>query len=320
MRHEGDRRDHRRTGGAGSDLHRHVEEGTSFSEAMARHPRCFDAVCRSLVAAGESSGQLEQMLDRLARLTRQQLRIRRTVTAALVYPSLLVAIGIVVVIVMTGFVLPRFEGLFQSLDAPLPPSTEFLMSVGELLRSGWWVLLTGLVVAGAATAAALATESGRRFLDVSAVRLPYFGRITRDLLTARFTRLLGVLLDSKVPLLEALQLTRDSTGNSVFAELLEQGEEAVVRGETLSAVLLDSPLVNPCVSEAIRHGEQSGAVSPVLLDMADYMDEENESVVRTAARLLEPVILIVLGVVVAVIAISLFMPLFDPTSLTGGGR
>lgn len=302
-----------------ADVHRQIEQGTSLSVAMARHPLWFDAVCISLISAGESSGQLDNLLERLARLTRQQLKVRRTVIGALIYPALLMVVGVVVVIVMIGFVLPRFSTLFANLDAPLPPSTQILMHLSDLLRGYWWILL-GVAVAAAVTAKVLvSTPSGRRNWDAAMVSLPWTGAMVRSLVTARLTRLLGTLLQSQVPMLEALKLVRGSTGNSTYSELVVQAEDAVVRGESLSSALGSSPLISPYVAEAIRHGEQSGQVSPVLLDMASFMDEENEVIVRTMAKLLEPIVLIVLGIIVAIIAISVFMPLFDLTSLTQGG-
>ncbi len=301
-----------------ADLHRRVEEGTTLSEAMERYPAYFDQVCQSLVAAGESSGQLDQMLDRFAHLTRQQLKIWRTVTNALVYPALLAVVGIAVVGLMLGFVLPRFGSLFETLDAPLPPTTEVLMALSESMRSSWWMYLAVAVPAAIGVTVLVSSQAGRRFGNRTLVQLPWVGGIARGLLTARFARLLGVLLDSKIPLLEALSITRRSTGNSRYAELVEEAEESVVRGENLSAVLGRSPLISPYVSEAVRHGEQSGHVSPVLLEMADFMDEENDALVHTLTTLIEPIMLIVLGAVVAVIAVSLFMPLFDLTSLTQG--
>ncbi len=301
-----------------ADLHRRVEEGTTLSEAMERYPAYFDQVCQSLVAAGESSGQLDQMLDRFAHLTRQQLKIWRTVTNALVYPALLAVVGIAVVGLMLGFVLPRFGSLFETLDAPLPPTTEVLMALSESMRSSWWMYLAVAVPAAIGVTVLVSSQAGRRFGNRTLVQLPWVGGIARGLLTARFARLLGVLLDSQIPLLEALSITRRSTGNSRYAELVEEAEEAVVRGENLSAVLGRSPLISPYVSEAVRHGEQSGHVSPVLLEMADFMDEENDALVHTLTTLIEPIMLIVLGAVVAVIAVSLFMPLFDLTSLTQG--
>ncbi len=299
-----------------ADLHRHIEEGSSLARAMEAHPAFFDSVCRSLVAAGESSGRLEGMLERLARLLHQQLKIRRSVTGALIYPCLLVFVGIAVVVLMLCFVLPRFEGLFQTLNAPLPPSTSALLALSDLLRSGWWAFAALIAAAGGGAWFAMTTDKGRRALDSTVVGLSGIGPIARSLLTARFARVLGVLLDSQVPLLEALQLTRGSTGNSLYADLMTASEDAVARGETVSGVLESSPLISPYVAEALRHGEQSGQMSAVLLDMADFMDEENEALVRTLSKLLEPIMLVVLGIVVAIIAISLFMPLFDLTSLT----
>jgi type II secretory pathway component PulF len=301
-----------------ADIQRRVEEGVTLSDAMETHPRYFDQVCRSLVAAGETSGQLDQMLERFAHLTRQQLKIWRTVTGAMIYPVLLAVVGIAVIVLMLGVVLPRFAGLFETLDAPLPPTTKGLMMLSDSLRSGWWAYVASMLVSVIGVAVLLSSQAGRRFRDRTLVQLPWLGGIVRDLLTARFARLLGVLLGSQIPMLDALSITRRSTGNSRYAELVEEAEESVVRGEALSGVLAQSPLINPYVAEAVRNGERSGQVSPVLLEMAEFMDEENEALVQTLTRLIEPVMLIALGIIVAIIAVSLFMPLFDLTSLTTG--
>ena len=302
-----------------ADVHEQVEGGSNLSEAMRRYPACFNDICTSLVAAGESSGQLEALLDRLAMLTRQQLKVQRTLMSAMIYPVLLMTVGIAVVAIMVVFVLPRFSSLFTQLDAPVPPSTEILMAAADFLRGQWWMIVIALVAVVVATSIAVARPAGRRGLDRVLVHLPGFGHVVRSLLTARFARVLGVLLESRVPLLEALELVRLSTGNILYTELLGRAQESVVRGESLSAVLATSTLINPYVSEAMRHGEQSGQMSPVLLEMAEFLDEENESLVSTMARLVEPIMLILLGGIVAVIAISIFLPLFDLTSLTGGG-
>ena len=302
-----------------TDIHRRIEEGTTLSAAMGEHDDYFDPVCTSLVAAGESSGQLDEMLDRLSRLTRQQLKIRRSLTSALIYPALLACVGVTVVTLMLVFVLPRFGDLFQTLDAPLPPTTQILLSISDLFRSYWWAILIAAVAASVGAWTAMWTGAGRRAWDTLAVRAPYLGQVTRSLLTARLARLLGVLLESQVPLLEALNLTRHATGNRLYDQLVEEAEEAITRGEPLSSVLVGSTLISPSLAEAVRHGEQSGQVAPVLLDMADFMDEENEVIVNTMARLFEPIMLIVLGLVVGLIALSIFLPLFDLTSIAQGG-
>jgi type II secretory pathway component PulF len=298
-------------------LRNQVEEGASLSEAMGRHPEHFDDVCRSLVAGGESSGRLGEMLDRLAMLIRQQLKVRRTLVGSLVYPALLLFVGFAVTTVMLVFVLPRFEELFGSLNAPLPPTTTFLMGVSEIVRAYWWGIGLAAIALGVGAKVALSGPAGRRFVDAAAVRLPYIGAMVRSVATARISRLLGVMLEGRVPLLEALKLTRCSTGNVLYTDLMGEAVEAATRGEEISTVFARSPLINPSVSEAIRHGEANGQIGPILKDMADFLDEENEVIVRTAMSVLEPLILIGLGLVVGFIALSLFIPLFDLTSMAG---
>jgi type II secretory pathway component PulF len=191
-----------------------------------------------------------------------------------------------------------------------------LMWLSGALRQAWWVLvlaLAGLVIGGRAL---LAHPAGRRAADAGLLRLPGVGKLARSLATARLARLLGSLLRSRVGLIESLQLTRESTGNRLYAELVAEAEAAVAEGRSMSTVLARSPLITPSLAEAVKHGEQSGQVATMLVEMADFMDEDNEAVVRTLTSLLEPVILIALGGMVAFIALSLFMPLFDLTSMT----
>lgn len=294
-----------------------VEEGTSLSEAMGRHRGTFDEVVQSLIAAGESSGQLGDMLERVSELIRQKLKVQRSILGALIYPLLLVMIGFVVTVVMLVGVLPRFGELFESLGTPLPPTTALLMSLSEVIRSYWWAMLLGVVAAGVGAYVLLSGAAGRRRFDEIVVRVPYVGNVIKSLCTARIARLMGVMLDSRVPLLQALQLTEHSTGNAQFAQLVRTAVDAATRGEQISEVFARSPLVSPTVSEAMRHGEQNGQIGPILEDMADFLDEENEVIVKTAMSMLEPLILIGLGVVVGFIALSLFIPLFDLTSTAG---
>lgn len=301
------------------DIRQQVEEGGSLAKAMEAHPGYFDAIYRSLVAAGESGGQLPAMLDRLSLITRKQLKIRSTVMGALSYPIMLMGISVVVIVVMLLAVLPRFTGLFDTLDAELPPSTEFLLGISQGLRTYWWAALLGVAAVVGGAVWFIRSEKGRRWLDGVLVSLPVIGSFTRSLVTARIARTLGVLLDSKVPLLEALALTRAAAGNVRYADLLARIENEVTRGEAMSACMRASPLIAPAVAEAVLTGEQAGQVGPVLLNLADFMDEDNEVVIKSMMSLLEPTILIVLGLIVGFVAISLFMPLFDLTSAAGGG-
>jgi len=303
-----------------ADIRSRVEEGAQFSEALASHPRWFDPVCRSLIAAGESGGQLDAMLKRLASLLRQQLKVRSTVIGAMIYPSVLIFVSIVVLVAMVGFVMPRFEGLFTTLGADLPASTRFLMDIGAFVRADWYWILGVLITAGVSAKLWLGSAAGRYWLDGAMLKIPQAGKVVRSLATARITRVLGVLLEGKVPLLEALQLTRESTGNSRYAELIDRAVEVVTRGESVSSAFVGTTLIPQSVSEAIRSGERTGQIGPVMTNLADFLDEDNEVLVKSIASIIEPVILMCLGVLVGFVALSMFLPLFDLTATAGGGR
>lgn len=304
-----------------SDIRQRVEEGATFAEAMEPHPAYFDAVCRSLVSAGESSGTLDDMLRRLTMLTRQQLKIRSSIAGAMVYPILLLGVCLGVLGVMIGFVLPRFEGLFETLGAPLPPTTRLLMSISAELREYWWGSLMALGASGFGVHKWFTSDSGRRWWHRAVLRLPMFGPVVRSFSTSRVTRVLGVLLEGRVPMLDALKLTRQSTGNVCFAAMVQRAEDEVMRGGNISNVLATTPFISQSVTEAVRSGEKTGQVGPVLANLSEFLDEDNEVVLRSLTSLIEPVILIALGLIVGFVAVSMFLPLFDlaTTSQTGGG-
>lgn len=296
-----------------------VEEGATLSEAMEAHPEAFDPVSRSLVAAGESGGGFDEMLDRIAVLAKKSLHVRSAVVGAMVYPCLLIFIAIAVLNLMLLFVLPRFTVLFTSLDVPLPASTKFLMTLSDLLRNYWWVLIGGLVGGFFGIRSWVKSDHGKRTLDTVVLRLPMFGKTIKSFSIARITRVLGVLVNGKVPLLDALALARQTAKNVHYIKLVEDAEEAVTRGSTISSVFAESTLVDPSLVEAVRSGEQSGQIGMLLLNISDFLDEENEVVIKSLTSILEPIILMVLGVVVGFIAISMFLPLFDLTSMAQGG-
>lgn len=302
-----------------SNVKMKVEEGSQLSEAMAQHPRYFDPVCRSLVAAGEQGGGLDVMLTRLAGLLRQQQKVRRTVAGAMVYPVLLIFVSIGVVATMIGFVLPRFQGLFEGLGTPLPPSTRALMDVSEFIREQWVLVGLGVAGLGAGVPLWLMSAAGKRVIDTVGVRGPQIGRVVRGYATARIARLLGVLLEGKVPLLDALHLVGQSITNSHYAALIARATESVTRGESVTVAFSDASLIPPAVADAMRSGEKSGRMGPVMLTMADFLDEDNEVALKSITSLIEPAILLVLGMVVGAMAISMFLPLFDLAAGAAGG-
>ena len=302
-----------------SSVRARVEEGTALCEAMEVHPDYFDSSYCSLIAAGESSGDLPGMLNRLACFKQKQLHVRNSVVGAMIYPCLLMVMATCVLATLLAFVVPRFAGLFETLDVPLPASTKALLFVSVSFRSYWWAIMLVVAAAAIALRAWWRTPGGQLVRDTAVLRLPQIGRIIKNFAMARITRLLGLLLEGHVPVLEALRLTRDVVSNTNYRRLVSNAEDLVSRGEPLSSAFADTEIISPSVYEAIRNGEKSGKLGTLLLDIADFLDDENEITVRSLTSILEPVILVFMGLLVGVVAISLFMPLFDLTAMVQGG-
>ena len=296
-----------------------VEQGLTLYDALGKAPKYFDEVYRNIIKAGEESGSLPTMLDRLAVLTRKQVQIRSQLSGAMIYPCLLICITIAVLAIMLTVVMPRFTGMFESLDVPLPATTLALMGASDILRTYWWIVL--LAVGGGAVALryALISPMGKKFMDGMMLTIPVLRDVTRSYATARIARLMGVLIECNVPLLDTIQLVRNATGNSKYEEMMVQAEEVVVSGEPVSGAFANDKMIEPAFYEAVRNGEQSGRLSMLMITVADFMDEENDTRLKALTSLFEPLILVFLGLAVGGIAISMFMPMFDLTSMAGGG-
>ncbi len=296
-----------------------VESGLTLAESMNRFPRHFDGVIRSMVAAGESAGTLPEMFSRLARMTRQQATVRNHVIGASIYPALLLFVAIGVIGTMLGFVLPRFTTLFTTLQVDLPTSTARLIALGDWLRDNWMLLLISIVAGVTLLVGWLRTPKGRVARDELLVSLPAVGTVVRRVTATRIIRIWGHLLESKIPMLEALRLSRDSTSNTVFRQLFDEVESSVTEGQSIVPILENSPLLTPAIVAGIHTGEQSGQMPGALLFLAEHMEVENDQLIASLVRITEPAILLCMGVVVGSIAISLFLPLFDIASAAGGG-
>ncbi len=302
-----------------ADILARIEEGLPLSAAMASRPDCFDEVYRNMISAGETSGKLTIVLERLAQLIRKRIHVRRTVQGAMIYPILLTVVSVGVFVVMLLMVVPRFKMLFDSLAVPLPSTTRMLIDLSDGLKAYWHIVVGSFVAIGVAIKLFVSSPAGRRTCDTLVLKLPFVGNLVRSFATARIARLLGVLLDSHLPVLESLQLTRGSVANVHYRELIDRAAESVSRGQPISQAFKDSDLVHVSIYEATRSGEQSGQLSPLLLDVADFMDEENEVLLKGVIGIIEPVMLITMGVLVGFVALSIFTPLFDATGLVGKG-
>lgn len=295
-----------------------VEGGTSLSAAMSLQPNLFDDIYRSVIAAGEATGKLGDMFSRLAVLARQQLGVRQRVIAALTYPAVLMVVSFAVSCVLLGFVLPRFAILFSTLRADLPAMTVIMLNFSTQLKTHWIELSVGAVVAITALTMFLNSRMGRDQLRELLIRLPVLGPVVRLIVLARVCRMLGLMVESRVPVVDALALATDATGYESYRRLLERAQENVSQGDTIAQALTDDRLVPPAVMQAISAGEQSGKVGAALTFVADCYDEDNQHRIAIVSRVIEPIILIGLGLVVGTVAISLFLPLFDLATAAGG--
>ena len=292
-----------------------LEEGATLAEAMRRWPATFGATYCAVVAAGESSANLPAMFDRLAKIVRARRAMRNKLIGALAYPALLSVFCTTTLAIILFFVLPRFGDMFASVGVPLPLFTEVMLTVAESMLSYWPVFVMGLALLVGSIVFALVHQAGRQWCANVQISVPLVGRIMSGLIQGQLFRTLGMLIEARISLLDALDLSRATTRNSRFQGLFGRMEDAIAGGNTLSDALESSGLIDPAICQAVRTGEESGNLGQALTYAADVLDEDNVEVVSAATRLLEPAILIVMGVIVGAVAISLFLPLFDITSM-----
>ncbi|HUW81571.1 MAG TPA: type II secretion system F family protein [Phycisphaerae bacterium] len=296
------------------DVSRKVEGGASLSEAMADHPSSFDRTFRAIIAAGESTGAAADAFTRLAQMTRRQQEISLRVIGALVYPGLLLLLSVGVLCLMVFYVLPKFDRLYQLLGIELPLMTRMMLSGSQAAVDNGLILGVALAAIVAAPILLWRQPAFKRWRDRALLRLPLVSHVVKQLVLAKIFRVLGVLVHSNVPLLEGLRLSRALTANCLFLAVLEEVADAVEDGQSVGESLARHPLIPATMSSAVATGERSGRLSDSLLFLADYLDEENSQMLAALTRLIEPLILIFMGVIVGAMAISLFLPLFDVTA------
>jgi type II secretory pathway component PulF len=291
-----------------------LEEGLTLTDALNRYPRVFDASYCAVVAAGESSARLPQMFARLAVILGKRRAMKNKVIGSLIYPTLLIGLSIKIMAVMLFFVVPRFAEMFDTLGVAVPATTQALLHLAGALRSYWYLAL--LLVAG--TIAGLVylfrSPNGRQLVANMQTRIPLVRYLARRLIQGQTFRILGMLIEARVGLLEALELAGRVTRNDQFQALFTAMSDSVTRGESVSGAMDNGKLIGPSIVQAVRTGEQSGRLGEAITFAADVLDEENTELLATATKLIEPMVLIGMGLVVGIVAISLFMPLFDMTA------
>lgn len=298
-------------------VHAGVIEGRRLSDAMAREPKSFPPLYRAMVSAGESAGTLPQILERLSGLLERQAAIRSKVISAIAYPVVLAIVAVFVVVALMVGVVPQVVDQFDTVGQELPLLTRIVMGISSFLASYWWAVLVGIGLLVLLGWQLLKDESIRLRFDSWLLRIPLIGRLTRDLHAARMARTLSTMVAARLPLLEGLQLT----GQTIHNRRLRAGSDAIVEavrgGGSLSAALRRSGLFPPLLVYLAASGEASGQLDTMLERAADYLEREFDGFTATALALLEPAIIVVMGGIVALIVLSILLPILQLQSLAG---
>ena len=294
-----------------ADVRERVGEGSALSAALAQYPQTFSSLYVNMVRAGEKSGALEKILRRLADYAEDEAAFRNRLQAALAYPLFMVLIGAGVLFFLFSFVIPMVTRVFVDMDRALPLITLILISLGDFLRASWWLVLLGLGVILAGGKWFLSKEQGRFFGDKLKLRIPLLGSLFQDLAVARFSRTLGTLLGSQSPILTSLDVVKDVMGNTVFSRALEAARDEIGEGGNIANPLRRSRLFPPLVTRMIAVGEESGNLEGMLFKVADTYDNEVQTKVSTFISLLEPLIILAMGLVVGFVVLAVLLPIFE---------
>jgi general secretion pathway protein F len=288
-----------------------VREGASLADALKENPKVFSQLYINMVSAGEASGTLEITLDRLADFLDEQVRFRGRLSAALAYPAFMTVIGIGMLFFIFSFVMPRIVGMFEDMKQQLPFITLMLLWTVRFLSAFWWAIL--IAIAGAVYYARryLRTQSGKENFDARLLKMPVFGTLIRMIAVSRFTRTFGTLLQSGVPTLTALDIVKSVVGNTVLANAIQMARENVREGEPIADPLRRSGLFPPVVVQMVAVGEKSGELEKMLLKISDSFDRTVETRITGLMALLEPVIILVMGLVIGFIVIAIMLPMLQ---------
>ena len=287
-----------------------VEDGAMLSQALKRYPKLFYPEYTSLVSAGENTGHLSEMLERVVELQEKRDEFVSALKGAMTYPLVLCIVTTLVIVFMLSFVFPRFAVIFQDVEEILPPTTRFLMALSHLLRAYWYLLLLFLAVFWWSLQRFFKTARGRFFIDRLKISLPLLADIMIKVYLSQAMRTLGFLMGSSVPLIEALQITRSGTTNLHFSRFLDKIIDNVEAGSGITPAFLETAFIPETVSQMVATGEEAQKLDQVLLRLSDHYDMEIKAQVKKSTTIIEPLLLIFMGVVVGLIVVSLILPIF----------
>ncbi len=293
-----------------SDVTARVQGGETFHEAIAKHPRVFNRLFVSMVKAGEAGGLLSEILDRLAGFLEASARLRKKVKSAMTYPVIVISIAFLITTFLIVRVVPVFGEIFKDFGASLPAPTQFLIDLSDFLRARWYFMILGMVAAFFGLRTFLRSTRGRQLSDKWKLKLPVFGPLIHKICMSRFARTFAQLIRSGVPILEVLDIVGGTSGNHVVEESIKGVSTDVEKGDNLSVALSKKKIFPPMMLRMVAAGESTGRIDTMLEKMADFWDEEIEALLDALTSLIEPLLIVFLGVIVGGIVIAMFLPIF----------
>ncbi len=288
-----------------------VEAGNTLADALDKHPQAFSKLYVNMVAAGEAGGILDTILLRLATFLEKNDALVRKVKGAMVYPAVIISVAVIAVAVLLIFVIPTFASMFASVSMELPLPTRIVMGASDFLLRFWYFLLGALVLAGFAIRQYYQTSGGKKAIDGALLKAPVMGDLLRKSAVSRFTRTLGTLISSGVSILDGLEITAKTAGNRVIHDAVMQSRASIAGGETIAGPLQASGVFPPMVISMISVGEQTGGLDEMLAKIADFYDSEVDVAVSALLSLMEPIMIVVLGVIVGGMVVAMYLPIFD---------
>ena len=295
-----------------------VESGSTLAEALEKHPRIFSDLYSNMIAAGEAGGILDVILGRLAVFLEKADALQRKVKGAMTYPVIVLTVAGGACIFMLMFVIPVFAKMFADFGGTLPAPTRIVMGLSDFIRHYWWAMALGAAAVTVAFKRYRATVSGRRNTDRLATKIPILGAVVLKSSIARFTRTLGTLIGSGVPILQGLEITARTAGNKVIQEAIEATAKSISQGETIAQPLRESGVFPPMVVQMIGIGEQTGALDEMLAKIADFYDDEVDAAVEALTAAIEPIMIMLMGTMVGGMLVAMYLPMFKMSSVVGG--
>ena len=288
-----------------------VESGASFSESLAKFPKIFTQLYVNMIKAGEAGGVLEIVLNRLAEFAEKSEKLKKRIKSAMIYPSFVISVAIAVLAFLVTFIVPKFAEMFYDLDLELPWMTSFLITISDICKKQWYIPISCVIAFVVFLKLVRRTKKGKYIIDKLLLNFPVIGTLIRKIAIARFTRTLGTLITSGVPILQSLVIVKDTAGNEVVSAAVEKVHDSIREGESIVEPLKVSKVFPPMVISMIEVGEETGALAEMLIKIADNYDEDVDAAVEGLTSLLEPFLIVFLAVVVGFIVIAMFLPLIS---------